>query len=326
MSKLKLKTQNFNQNLKATREAYGEALVELGKENEKIVVLDAETSNSTYAEKFKIAYPERFFEMFIAEQNMVSVALGLDKMGFIPFVSSFSAFLTRAFDQIRMAQYSEANLKVVGSHCGVSIGADGPSQMGLEDLAMMRSILNSVVFYPSDFYSTKKLVKLMAENQEIFYLRLTREKTPIIYDQNFFFEIGGSVVHRFDWAKKFKKKVLVLTAGITLFEALKAQEELVEKEIEIVVLDCYSIKPLDEKTIISLVSEIKNVVVVEDHYPNGGLGEAVSSLLVKNKLNLENFAHLCVSKIPMSGKPEELFAYMGIDKKSIRDRIESFFI
>jgi len=155
---------------------------------------------------------------------------------------------------------------------------------------------------------------------------LTLEKTHINHYQNFSFDIGGSVVHCFDWAKKFKKKVLVLTAGITLFEALKAQEELVEKEIEIVVLDCYSIKPLDEKTIISLVSEIKNVVVVEDHYPNGGLGEAVSSLLVKNKLNLENFAHLCVSKIPMSGKPEELFAYMGIDKQSIRDRIKSFFI
>lgn len=325
MSKLKLKTQNFNQNLKATREAYGEALVEIGKENEKIVVLDAETSNSTYAEKFKRAYPDRFFEMFIAEQNMISVALGLDKMGFIPFVSSFAAFLTRAFDQIRMNQYSNANLKIVGSHCGVSIGADGSSQMGLEDLAMMRSILNSVVFYPSNFYSTKKLVKLMAENQGIFYLRLTREKTPIIYDQNFSFEIGGSVVHRFDWAKRFKKKVLVLTAGITLFEALKAQEELVEKEIEIVVVDCYSIKPLDEETIISLTSEIKNIIVVEDHYPYGGLGEAIASLLLKNKISLENFAHLCVSKIPISGRPEELLAYMGIDKKAIISEVEKFF-
>jgi len=309
----------------ATREAYGEALVEVGKENEKIVVLDAETSNSTYTEKFKKVFPNRFFEMFIAEQNMISVALGFDKMGFIPFVSTFSSFLTRAFDQIRMAQYSNANLKIAGSHAGVSIGADGSSQMGLEDLAMMRSILESVVFYPSDYFSTKKLVKIMAENQGIFYLRLTREKTPIIYDQNFSFEIGGSVVHRFDLAKKFKKKVLVLTCGITLFEALKAQNELNDKEIDMIVVDCYSIKPLDDKTIISLAKEIKNVIVVEDHYPYGGLGEAVSLLLTKNKINVDNFSHLCVSKIPISGKPEELLAYMRIDKKAIIDQVGRFF-
>jgi len=314
-----------NSFLKATREAYGEALVEVGKENEKIVVLDAETSNSTYAEKFKKVFPDRFFEMFIAEQNMVSVALGFDKMGFIPFVSTFSAFLTRAFDQIRMAQYSNANLKIAGSHAGVSIGADGSSQMGLEDLAMMRSILESVVFYPSDYFSTKKLVKIMAENQGIFYLRLTREKTPIIYDQNFSFEIGGSVIHRLDLAKNFRKKVLILTAGITLFEALKAQEDLVDYDIDLVVLDCYSIKPLDEKTILSLAKETKNIIVVEDHYPYGGLGEAVSSLLVKNKISLENFSHLCVSKIPMSGKPEELLVYMGIDEKAIVSKVKKFF-
>jgi transketolase len=309
----------------ATREAYGEALVEIGKRNEKVVVLDAETSNSTYAQNFKEIFPDRFFEMFIAEQNMVSVALGFDKMGFIPFLSTFSAFLTRAFDQIRMAQYSNANLKIAGSHAGVSIGADGSSQMGLEDLSMMRSILESVVFYPSDSYSTKKLVEIMAENYGIFYIRLTREKTPIIYNEGFPFEIGGSIVHRLDFTQKFKKKALVITAGITLFEALKAQEELVDSDIDLVVLDCYSVKPLDEKTIVSLVKEIKNVIVVEDHYPYGGLGEAVSSLLLKNKLNLENFSHLCVSKIPMSGKPEELLAYMGIDRKMIAKKVLSFF-
>jgi transketolase len=317
---------NKNQEkFKSTREAYGEALVEIGKRNEKVVVLDAETSNSTYAQNFKKVFPDRFFEMFIAEQNMVSVALGFDKMGFIPFVSTFSAFLTRAFDQIRMAQYSNANLKIAGSHAGVSIGADGPSQMGLEDLAMMRPILDSVVFYPSDSYSTKKLVEIMAKNKGIFYLRLTRGKTPLIYDEKFNFQIGGSVVHRLEFSKKFKKKALVITAGITLFEALKAQKELIEADIDLVVLDCYSVKPLDEKTIVSLVKEIKNVIVVEDHYPYGGLGEAVSFLLLKNKLNLENFSHLCVSKIPMSGKPEDLLAYMGIDKKSIIDQVRKFF-
>jgi len=317
---------NKNQEkFKSTREAYGEALVEMGKENEKIVVLDAETSNSTYAQNFKQAFSNRFFEMFIAEQNMVSVALGFDKMGFIPFLSTFSAFLTRAFDQIRMAQYSNANLKIAGSHAGVSIGADGPSQMGLEDLSMMRSILESVVFYPSDYYSTKKLVKIMAENYGIFYLRLTREKTPLIYNEGFSFEIGGSIVHRLDFTQNFKKKALLITAGITLFDALKAQEELAEADIDLVVLDCYSVKPLDEKTIVSLVKEIKNVIVVEDHYPYGGFGEAVSFLLLKNKLNLENFSHLCVSKIPMSGKPEDLLAYMGIDRKMITKKVLSFF-
>jgi transketolase len=317
---------NKNQEkFKSTREAYGEALVEIGKENEKVVVLDAETSNSTYAQNFKEIFPNRFFEMFIAEQNMVSVALGFDKMGFIPFVSTFSAFLTRAFDQIRMAQYSNANLKIAGSHCGVSIGADGPSQMGLEDLSIMRSILESVVFYPSDYYSTKKLAKIMAENYGIFYLRLTREKTPLIYNEGFSFEIGGSVVHRLDFTQKFKKKALAITAGITLFEALKAQEELAEADIDLVVLDCYSVKPLDEKTIVSLVKEIKNVILVEDHYPYGGLGEVVSFLLLKNKLNLENFSHLCVSKIPMSGKPEDILAYMGIDRKMITKKVLSFF-
>jgi Transketolase, C-terminal subunit len=317
---------NKNQEkFKSTREAYGEALVKIGKENEKIVVLDAETSNSTYAQNFKQVFPDRFFEMFIAEQNMVSVALGFDKMGFIPFVSTFSAFLTRAFDQIRMAQYSNANLKIAGSHCGVSIGADGPSQMGLEDLSMMRSVLESVVFYPSDYYSTKKLVEIMAENYGMFYIRLTREKTPLIYDEDFSFEIGGSVVHRLEFSKKFKKKALVITAGITLFEALKAQEELAETDIDLVVLDCYSVKPLDEKTILSLTKETKNVIVVEDHYPYGGLGEAASQLIVKNKIPLENFSHLCVSKIPMSGKPEDLLAYMGIDRKMITKKVLSFF-
>ena len=311
--------------LQSTREAYGDGLVEIGRKNQKVIVLDAETSNSTYAEKFKKVFPDRFFEMFIAEQNMVSVALGFDKMGFIPFVSTFSAFLTRAFDQIRMAQYSNANLKIAGSHAGVSIGADGSSQMGLEDLAMMRSILESVVFYPSDSYSTKRLLEIMTENKGIFYIRLTREKTPLIYDEGFSFEIGGSVIHQLEFAKNFKKKALVITAGITLFEALKAQEELVDSDIDLVVLDCYSVKPLDEKTIFSLVKEIKNIIVVEDHYPYGGLGEAVSSLLIKSKLRSENFSHLCVAKIPMSGRPEELLAYMGIDSKMITKEVLSFF-
>ncbi|GAB4219655.1 MAG: hypothetical protein Fur009_6840 [Candidatus Microgenomates bacterium] len=311
--------------LKSTREAYGDVLVEVGEKNEKIVVFDAETSNSTFSEKFKKIYPERFFEMFIAEQNMISVALGMSKMGFIPFVSSFAAFLSRAFDQMRMAQYSNANLKIVGSHCGVSIGADGPSQMALEDLAWSRSLLQSVVFYPSDYYQTKKLTEVMANNQGLFYLRLTRSETPTIYRDNQDFKIGGSFLHQNQSMKNFKNKVLLITAGITLFEGLKAQEQLVNENIDLQVLDCYSIKPLDETTVIKLTSKIKNVIVIEDHYPYGGLGEAVSSLFTTKNISLKNYLHLAVKKIPMSGTSEELLSYMEIDSQAIIKASKSFF-
>lgn len=299
----------------ATREAYGQALVELGKINNKIIVLDAETSNSTYAIEFKKVFPERFFEMFIAEQNMVSVALGLDKSGFVPFVSSFAAFLTRAFDQLRMAQYSDCNIKLVGSHCGVSIGEDGPSQMGLEDLAMSRSLLRSVVFYPSDEVSTRALVRLMAENKGLFYLRLTREKTPLLYSTEEKFNIGGSKVHLADGNNS--GKILIISAGITLFEALKAQKELIKKNIKAIVLDCYSVKPLDKKTIIKFAQKAEKIIVVEDHYPAGGLGEAVALVLAENNLCSKKFIHLCVKKIPHSGKPGELLSAMAIDWQAI---------
>lgn len=302
--------------LYSTREAYGDALVDLGETNRKIVVFDAEVSNSTYAEKFAKQYPDRFFEMFIAEQNMISAALGISKLGFIPFVSSFAAFLTRGFDQLRMAQYSDPNLKIVGSHAGVSIGPDGPSQMGLEDIAMARSILNSKVFYPADAVSTYKLTKIMAENKGLFYLRTTRAKTPVIYNEKEEFKIGGSKVHRLD--KVYKKRVVLITAGVTLFEALTAQKKLAEEGIETVVVDCYSIKPLDEETIIQLAKEYKNIIVVEDHYPAGGLGEAVSHLLTSNHLSpVTNFVHLCVRRLPRSGSTEELLRYEEIDSQAI---------
>ncbi len=302
--------------LYATREAYGDALVDLGKTDPKIVVFDAEVSNSTYAEKFAKQYPERFFEMFIAEQNMISAALGAAKIGFTPFASSFAAFLTRGFDQLRMAQYSDPNLKIVGSHAGVSIGPDGPSQMGLEDMAMARSILDSKVFYPADAVSTYKLTKVMAENKGLFYLRTTRAKTPVIYNEKEEFKIGGSKVHRLD--KVYEKRAVIITAGITLFEALTAQKKLAEEGIETVVVDCYSVKPLDEKTIVELVNDYKNIIVVEDHYPAGGLGEAVSHLLTSNQSRLiANFTHLCVRKIPRSGSTEELLRYEEIDSQAI---------
>ncbi len=293
----------------ATREAYGDALVNLGQANPQIVVLDAETSNSTFAEKFKKIFPDRFFEMFIAEQNMVSSALGMAKLGLVPFVSSFAAFLTRAFDQIRMAQYSSPNLKIVGSHAGVSIGNDGPTQMGLEDLAMARSILESVVFYPSDAASTLKLVEIMANNPGLFYLRTTREKTPLLYLSQEEFKIGGSkILHRSD-----TDKAMIISAGITLHESLKAYQVLKQQGINTLILDLYCIKPLDAATINREAKRVKNVIVVEDHYSAGGIGEAVRSILTPEA----NFIHLCVKKTPCSGSPEELLRYEEIDAGAI---------
>jgi transketolase len=300
----------------ATREAYGDSLVRLGGKYPDLAVLDAETSNSTFAEKFKNKFPDRFFEMFIGEQNMISVALGLSKIGFVPYVSSFAAFLTRGFDQIRMAQYSEGNLKVVGSHAGVSIGADGSSQMGLEDLSMMKSILEGIVLYPSDAVSTFYLVKEIYNINNISYLRLTREKTPVLYGIEEQFRIGGSKVLR----SSENDQGLIITAGITLHEALKAYDKLKEKGIDICVVDAYSIKPIDKETIVPLVNKIKKVVVVEDHYPSGGLGESVLQSI--SGINNVQFIHLAVNQIPHSGKPQELLEFEKIDAKTIMSIFE----
>ncbi len=303
----------------ATRLAYGDALLTLGDVDEKIVALDGEMSNSTYSEKFAKKFPKRYFEMFIAEQNMMTVALGLSKLGFVPFASTFAAFLTRGFDQLRMAQYSAPNLKIVGSHCGVSIGPDGPSQMGLEDISMFRSILNSTILYPSDAVSAFKLTEEMAKLDGLFYLRTNRKETPVIYDEKEEFKIGGSKVHS---DKKLKNKALIIAAGVTLHEALKAQKELAKKGIGVAVLDCYSVKPLDTKTIVKLASELKNIIVVEDHYPAGGIGEAVADLIVKNKIKIENFSHLSVRKLPRSGSPEELLRFEEIDSEAIIEAVK----
>jgi transketolase len=255
----------------ATRKAYGSALTKLGAQNDNVVVLDAETSNSTYAAKFKEAFPNRFIESFIAEQNMVSMALGLSRMGKIPFVSTFAAFFTRAADQIRMSQYSDGNIKFVGSHAGVSIGQDGSSQMGLEDLSLFRCIFGSTVLYPSDSVSTEKLVQEMANHHGIAYMRTTRADTEVLYDESETFPIGGS--------KTLKESnddvVTVIGAGITLHEALKAYEHLQGEGINIRVIDLYSIKPLDVEAIQKASSETKALIVVEDHYQEGGIYEAV---------------------------------------------------
>ena len=280
-----------------------------------MVSLDGEVSNSTYSEIFKEAYPERFFEMYIAEQNMVGAALGLSRRGKIPFVSTFAAFFTRAFDQIRMSQYSDANIKFVGSHAGVSIGEDGPSQMGLEDIAMFRAILGSVVLYPSDAVSTEKLVEEAAKQDGIVFIRTTRKETPILYGPDEEFTIGGSKVLR----KSEKDRATVIGAGVTLHEALAAYEALKKEGVFIRVIDLYSIKPVDEKTLREAVSATKSIITVEDHFEEGGIGETVKSALSASPVPIHSLA---VRKKPKSGKPEELLDYEEISRAAIIKKVK----
>ncbi|MEW6002505.1 MAG: transketolase [Nitrospirota bacterium] len=302
----------------ATRKAYGKALERIYPEFPDIVVLDAEVSNSTYSEIFQKTYPDRFFEMYIAEQNMVGTALGLSSRGKVPFISTFAAFLTRAFDQIRMSQYSDTNIKFCGSHAGVSIGEDGPSQMGLEDIAMFRTILNSVVLYPSDAMSMEKLVQEAAKYKGMVYIRTTRKDTSIIYDNDEEFPIGGSKVLR----KNVSDVFTVVAAGITLHEALAAYEELKREGISLRVIDLYSIKPIDKKVLVEAAKETKAVITVEDHFAEGGLGEAVNSILAD--LSVPVYL-LAVRKMPKSGKPGELLDYEEISKEAIIKKIRELF-
>ncbi len=301
----------------ATRKAYGNALVRIFPQFPGMVVLDAEVSNSTFSEIFREKYPERFFEMYIAEQNMVGTALGLSCRGKIPFISTFAAFFTRAFDQIRMSQYSgaRANIKFAGSHAGVSIGEDGPSQMGLEDIAMFRTVLNSVVLYPSDAVSTEKLVEEAAKYVGIVYMRTTRKDTPILYDVKEDFVIGGSKVLR----RSDKDIVTVIAAGVTLHEALAAYDELQREQIPIRVIDLYSIKPVDEGTLHEAAKATKALITVEDHFLEGGIGEAVRSALAEHATPVYSLA---VRKMPKSGKPEELLDYEEISKKAIIRKVK----
>jgi transketolase len=299
----------------ATRVAFGNALARIYPEFPRIVSLDAEVSNSTMAELFKAPYPERFFEMYIAEQNMVGMGLGLARREKIPFMSTFAAFLSRAFDQIRMSQYSDPNMKFVGSHAGVSIGPDGPSQMALEDLAMFRAVLSSVVLYPSDAVSAEKLVEAAARHQGIVYLRTTRMKTPILYGPEEEFNIGGSKVLR----RSEKDAVTVIGAGVTLHQALAAWEALQKEGINIRVIDLYSIKPLDLGTLQAAARETKALITVEDHYPEGGLGEAVKSAFTEVRTPIHILA---VTLKPKSGKPEELLDYEGISAGAIVRKVK----
>ena len=298
----------------STRRAYGNALVNIFTKFPQMVVLDAEVSNSTYSEIFGKQYPERFFEMYIAEQNMIGAALGLSLRGKIPFVSTFASFLTRAFDQIRMSQYSKSNIKFIGSHVGVSIGEDGPSQMGLEDIAMFRTLLDSVVLYPSDGISTEKLVEKAAGHYGNVYIRTTRMDTPVIYNDKDSFEIGGSKIVK----ESENDAVTVCAAGVTLHEALKAYEELRQENIFLRVIDLYSIKPIDRSTILKAQEETKAVITVEDHFAEGGLGEAVKSVASENS----PVYILAVRKMPRSGKPFELLDFEEISSKAIVKKVK----
>jgi transketolase len=298
----------------ATRKAYGNALARLFPKYPEMVVLDAEVSNSTHSDVFKDKYPERFFEMYIAEQNMAGAALGLSSRGKLPFVSTFAAFLTRAFDQIRMSQYSNANIKFTGSHAGVSIGEDGPSQMGLEDIAMFRTLLDSVVLYPSDAVSTEKVVEEAARHKGVVYVRTTRMETPILYRTNEEFPIGGSKVLK----QSDKDTVAVIAAGITLHEAIAAYEELKKEGIFIRVIDLYSIKPADKETLRKAANVCQAFITVEDHFAEGGIGEAVRTLVA----DIDVPVHcLAVRKMPKSGKPGELLDYEEISKDAIISKV-----
>jgi transketolase len=307
-----LSPHSFQEVPMETRKAYGITLAQLGMKNSKIVALDAEVKNSTYAELFERSFPKRFFEMFIAEQNMVGAALGLSLRGKIPFVSTFAAFFSRAADQIRMAQYSgsKANIKFVGSHAGVSIGQDGPSQMGLEDIALFRTIRKSVIVYPADAVSTRSLVGAIASYKGICYLRTTRMKTPILYKKSETFPIGKSKTLR----SSKKDAVTLLGAGVTLFECLAAQEKLAEQGIRCRVIDCYSVKPIDRVALKKAARETAMIFVVEDHYKEGGMGDAVREALWDVPTRV---CSLAVEKVPRSGSPRELLSYEGISCDAI---------
>jgi len=298
----------------ATRKAYGEALRALGAANPDVLAVDAEVSNSTHAEDFGKAYPDRFFEQYIAEQQMVATAVGMSVRHKIPFASTFAAFFSRAYDFVRMAAISRANIRLVGSHAGVSIGEDGPSQMALEDLAMMRAVYDSTVLYPSDANQTAHLVELMANHPGIVYMRTTREKTPIIYSPDETFAVGGSKVVR----QSDKDEATIVAAGITLHEALKAYDQLKDDGIIVRVIDAYSVKPIDEETLFVAAEEAGNkIITVEDHWSEGGLGEAVLEAFTERAGSLPEVVKLAVQSMPGSGTPAQLLEEAGISAHHI---------
>ncbi len=296
----------------ATRAAYGDALAWIGSIDEKVVALDGEVGNSTYAERFAAKHPDRFFEMYIAEQQMVAAAVGMQSRGWKPFASSFGAFLSRAYDFVRMAAISDADLKLCGSHVGVSIGPDGPSQMALEDIASLRAVLDSVVLYPSDANQAVQLLDAMREHRGVSYLRTTREATPVLYGPDETFEIGGSHTIR----SSDEDAITLIGAGITLRECLTAADALAEKGVTARVIDLYSVKPVDAETLLKAANETGAVLTVEDHWAEGGIGETVAGVLAEAGTEAR-LTRLAVSERPGSGPPADLLAAAGIDAAHI---------
>jgi transketolase len=297
----------------ATRKAYGEALTALGARRD-VVAMDGEVSNSTFADEFAQKYPERFFEMYIAEQQLVAAAVGFSVRGYRPFASTFAAFFTRAYDFIRMAAISQANIRLVGSHAGVEIGADGPSQMALEDLAMMRAVQGSTVLYPCDATSTAELVQEMADRDGISYMRTTRGAYPVLYPTGEAFPIGGAKVLR----ASDDDQVTLIGAGVTLHACLDAADQLRDDGISARVIDAYSVKPIDTDTLAAAAAATGGrLVIAEDHHPEGGLGSAVVDALTgAGRVDL-TVRHLAVSELPGSGTSEELLDAAGISAPHI---------
>jgi transketolase len=300
----------------ATRKAYGEALAAVGSARGDVVAVDGEVSNSTFAEIFKAAHPDRFFEMYIAEQQMAAAAVGLQARGYRVFASSFAAFHSRAYDFIRMAAISRASLCLSGSHAGISIGEDGPSQMALEDIASLRAVHGSTVLHPCDGNQTVKLVAAMAELDGISYIRTLRPNTPVVYGPDEEFPIGGSRVLREGG------DVTVVGCGITVHEALEAAEALAGEGVSARVIDCYSLKPIDGGTLAAAAGETGRIVTVEDHWPEGGLGEAVLGALAERGVGAR-VTRLAVTDMPRSGKPDELLAAFEIDAVAIANAARS---
>lgn len=302
----------------ASRDIYGHALIEIMERDRSVVVLDAEVSNSTCTEVVKDVFPDRFFEMYIAEQNMVSVAVGLARCGYHPYVSTFAAFFTRAHDQIRMAQYSDTSITFVGSHAGVSIGADGGSQMGLEDIAMMRCFLGSVIFCPSDIVSARQHILRAHHTKGISYIRTTREKTPVLHvinsdaiDDVAVLRSSGMVDH-----------IAVVSMGMTTHEALKAYEMAHHARMNIRVIDLLTIKPFNVEKFLQAIDGIKNIIIVEDHFREGGVGESVIAALREHDLHI---VHLAVDRVPHSGTPQELLSYEKIDVHAIMNEVKKIY-
>jgi transketolase len=300
----------------ATREAYGTALAKLGAD-ERVVALDADVKNSTFSERFEQQHPDRFYQNFIAEQAMIGAAMGLASRGAIPFPSTFAAFLTRAGDFIRMAAISNLNIKIAGSHAGVSIGEDGPSQMALEDLAMMRSQPNMTVLYPSDAVSTERLVEQMAYHPGPAYMRTSRPKTAVVYGSDETFEIGGLKIVR----QSDADVATIIGAGVTLFEALKAYDELHRRGISVRVVDLYCLQPVDATSLLRCARETNGrLITVEDHYAAGGIGDAVAGAVAGSGATV---TRLAVREIPRSGMPDELLDRYGISARHIVDAVAS---